>query len=63
MDNDINYYLLLNKPLDKKFLDTLEQQGNKTIYANRTTIDPDELRQNNINFKQLPYDLEGYPDV
>lgn len=67
--NGIAYYLLFNeilgdkKPdcgnvLTHKVFDTLPQfNGKKVIYGEATSMNTEKLRNNNIVFKQTPYDI------
>lgn len=47
--------------LDKYFLEKLKDSGNaKVIYADRCTLEDDELAVNKIIFKQIPYEVKVY---
>lgn len=69
--NNVQYYLLYNgilgdkKPdggnvLTQKVFDILPQyDGKKVIYGEATTMSTEKLKQNNIIFKQTPYEIKA----
>ncbi len=59
----IEYYLIYKEPhkndLDKSFLKKVEKTDmKKTVYADRCTLDESELAENNLVFKQIPYEVK-----
>ena len=68
--NNTNYYLLYNgilgdkKPdggnvLTQKVFDILPKyNGKKVIYGEATTMSAEKLKQNNVIFKQTPYEIK-----
>jgi len=62
---DVEYYLMYKEKyknvLDKKFLSKLRKTKNKkVVYADFCMIDEDELKEYNIQFKQIPYEVKVY---
>jgi len=59
--NDINYYLIFNKIgkniLNKDFLNQLDSDQMKIIYADKCTISDEILDQHKTVFKQIPYEV------
>jgi len=63
--NDLEYYLLFKgidkNILDRKFLNKIKKNENKKIvYADKCLLDEDILKEHNIIFKQIPYQIKVY---
>jgi adenine specific DNA methylase Mod len=63
--NETDYYLLFNgrgnNILGRSFLKKIKKGGKKTIiYADKCLIDDKTLERNNIQFKQIPYEVKVY---
>ncbi len=62
--NGTYYYLLYNvigkNVLEKSFLRKIKDNNRKVIYADKCLIDDYVLKENNIHFKQIPYDVKVY---
>lgn len=63
--NDIEYYLIYKgrdkNDLNKSFLNKLKKnESKKVIYADRCLIDEDVLKELNVEFKQIPYEVKIY---
>ncbi len=65
MYNEVAYYLLFNEKgkniLNKEFLKKIRKdEGKKIIYADKCLIDDKTMIKYNIQFKQIPYEVERY---
>jgi adenine-specific DNA-methyltransferase len=62
--NGIEYHLIFNKIgkniLDTKFLNSLNADKTKVIYADKCTVSEDFLDQHNTVFKQIPYEIRVF---
>ena len=64
-DNGTEYYLIYKgkdkNDLNKTFLNKLKKNENKkVIYADRCLVDDDVLKELNVEFKQIPYEVKIY---
>ena len=65
MNNEIRYYLIFKEKkknvLNRAFLKKLNKNNEtKVIYADQCLLDDEILEQNNIIFKQIPYEIKVY---
>jgi len=63
--SETDYYLIykekLKNVLNKSFLNKIKKNKNKkVIYADKCLIDEDILKEYNIQFKQIPYEVKVY---
>jgi len=64
-DNDTEYYLIYKgkdkNDLNKTFLSKLKKNDSrKVVYADRCLVDDDVLKELNVEFKQIPYEVKIY---
>ena len=58
------FYLIFDNDgpsiIDNEFINTLDKQKQKIIYAKKCIVDDDVLEENNVVFKQIPYDMRHF---
>ena len=58
------FYLIFDNDgpsiIDNEFINTLDKQKQKIIYAKKCIVDDDVLEENNVVFKQIPYDIRHF---